>query len=133
MLGFNPGPRHVAFRSNRHVADGKKNTCRHVWPLCAVFHQRPHRSPNHRGTLMYGRSETGGFVLKPDAEGDLWSPDWPVWLVDWHAACAYAEWMAQRTGQPWRLPVEMEWEKAGRGVDGRFFPWGDAHDPSWCR
>lgn len=90
-------------------------------------------APNHRGTLMYGRSETGGFVLKPDAEGDLWSPDWPVWLVDWHAACAYAEWMAQRTGQPWRLPVEMEWEKAGRGVDGRFFPWGDAHDPSWCR
>lgn len=40
--------------------------------------------------------------------------------------------LAERTGRPWRLPGELEWE-ASSGVDGRFHPWGDRLDPSWCR
>ncbi|MCB9797211.1 MAG: SUMF1/EgtB/PvdO family nonheme iron enzyme [Alphaproteobacteria bacterium] len=52
-------------------------------------------------------------------------------MVDWRGAQAYAAWEAARTGQPWRLPGELEWEKAARGVDGRAFPWGDGFDPSW--
>ncbi|MEZ4466820.1 MAG: SUMF1/EgtB/PvdO family nonheme iron enzyme [bacterium] len=48
----------------------------------------------------------------------------PVCLVSWHDACAYAAWWATRTGLPWRLPHDQEWEKAARGVDGRPWPWG---------
>lgn len=83
------------------------------------------------GSLIYGFA-AGRFALRPDADGDVWAPDWPACMVDWHGACAYAAWEEARTGQGWRLPGELEWEKASRGVDGRRFPWGDRFDPSWA-
>ncbi len=56
--------------------------------------------------------------------------DHPVVLVSHADARAYATWLSARTGQIWRLPNALEWEKAARGVDGRHFPWGDAFDPA---
>jgi formylglycine-generating enzyme required for sulfatase activity len=54
--------------------------------------------------------------------------DHPVVNISWRDAVAYAKWLAQCTGHPWRLPSEAEWEKAGRGTDGRIYPWGDLFD-----
>jgi serine/threonine-protein kinase len=73
------------------------------------------------------------YTLQADTDGDVWAADEPVIQIDWHAARGYCRWLADRTGRPWRLPSEVEWEKAGRGVDGRTYPWGDAFDPSWCQ
>jgi len=61
-----------------------------------------------------------------------WHSDWPAVDIEWSAAAAYAAWWSERTGQTWRLPSEVEWEKAARGVDGRHFPWGDFVDPAFC-
>ncbi len=90
-------------------------------------------SLDEEGALLYGRDDDGRFVLRADSDGDLWLPDWPVVNIDWESASAFAAWLAARTERPWRLPRELEWEKAARGVDGRFFPWGDFLDPTWCR
>ena len=73
-----------------------------------------------------------GYRLGPDSDGDAWYEAWPVMMVDWFAARTYLDWLADRTGRPWRLPHELEWEKAARGVDGRIYPWGDRFDPSWA-
>ncbi len=66
---------------------------------------------------------TGGTV--PAGRGEH-----PVVLVSHADAERYAAWLSRRTGHTWRLPTEIEWEKAARGTDGRRFPWGDAFDPT---
>ena len=75
------------------------------------------------------RDGSGLFVVAgpPDR------PRWPVVNVSWHGAAAYAAWLAGRDRLPWRLVAEMEHEKAFRGVDGAYFPWGNAFEPTYCK
>ena len=54
--------------------------------------------------------------------------DHPVVLVSYADARSYAEWLSAQTGEPWRLPTELEWEKAARGEEGLIFPWGNEYD-----
>ena len=91
-------------------------------------------SPKDHGSLneVYGRSPTGQFYLVPDAEGDLWEPDWPVTMIDRECALAYSRWYSRQTNQTWTLPTEYMWEKSARGVDGRWYPWGNHFDPSYA-
>ena len=88
-------------------------------------------TPNE-GALIFARHADGSFVLPPSDIAPGEELEWPVVFVDWHGATQYARWASARTGRTWRLLNELEWEKAARGVDGRFSPWGDHVDPSFA-
>ena len=95
-----------------------------------------------------------GLLVRLDEETNRWVPDEiliegplremypseeghdfqiPVVGIRYVDALAYAEWRSERDGREYRLPTEHELEKAGRGVDGRFYPWGNRFDPTFCK
>lgn len=71
--------------------------------------------------------EDGRFVIRGDRFHDRWHPDWPVTLVDWFDARAYARSVGGR------LPHDLEWEKAARGADERVYAMGATElQPAWA-
>ncbi len=104
------------------------------------------RAPQTRGS--------DGFLVRFDQREGLWVPDeiliegpararYPVGeaheyeipVVGIRAADAeaYCQWRSAKDGRNYRLPLEEELEKAGRGVDGRYFPWGNRFDATFCK
>jgi len=93
-----------------------------------AYQLRP-KTRDEEGDGVYRYDPQGGFTVIEEGAVFL---DAPVNYIDFECAQAYCAWRAERDRLPWRLPRDMEWEKAARGVDARYFPWGNSFDPSWC-
>lgn len=77
-----------------------------------------------QGFLVHPYSEVKSYLWEkgtyPENEGEH-----PVILVSYEDALAYAQWKGKKDQRIYRLPTAEEWEKAARGTDGRYFPWGN--------
>jgi eukaryotic-like serine/threonine-protein kinase len=98
--------------------------------------------------------DADGMLVRFDEDRGLWVPDeiliegsarkmypigegheydLPVVGVSVFDAEAYCAWRGERDGRDYRLPSVDELEKAARGVDKRYFPWGNRFDATFCK
>ncbi len=66
---------------------------------------------------LYKQFDPNSQLRFPEYSND---PDQPVIGINYYESVVFALWLGMR------IPLELEWEKAARGVDGRDYPWGEA-------
>jgi len=76
------------------------------------------------------RAKAGEEYTLPSSceDGSEYQAHWPVLGISWHDAGRCAEWLSETRGEAVWVPGTLEREKAGRGVDGRIWPWGSRFD-----
>ncbi|MCD4656778.1 MAG: SUMF1/EgtB/PvdO family nonheme iron enzyme [Planctomycetes bacterium] len=76
------------------------------------------------------------YVIEPDNTGKFMPSDelknLPVFAVSFYDAQQYCKWRSQKECKEYRLPTELEWEKAARGIDNRTYPWGNVFSSDYC-
>ena len=68
---------------------------------------------------FYKNNKFGMLIMEKEFKPRKGLESYPINNVSWFGAAAFCKWKNKR------LPTEAEWEKAARGTEGNFFPWGN--------
>lgn len=113
------GPQHSV--TIRPFAVGKFHVTRAQWAAFVAATQRA----TTKGCFWTGRT---GNKMDPEGSwrnlGFEQDDTHPVVCVTWRGAQDYVAWLSERTGHPYRLLTEAEWEYAARTGSTTPFPWG---------
>jgi len=114
-------PRHPV-RISSAFALGKYEVTRGEYAAFVRNTGRPSDGDCLRVSLRSGNLTRDGTWRSP---GFSQSDPHPVVCVSWRDATAYAAWLTRRTGKPYRLVTEAEWEYAARAQTVTMWYWGD--------
>lgn len=111
----------------KSFAAGKFDITKAEW---AAFVNETRRSVV--GACMWARlpgDTAAPWIPNPDANwnniGFPQDSTHPVVCVSWQDADDYVKWLSIKTGQPYRLLSESEWEYAARAGSTTAYPWGE--------
>lgn len=74
--------------------------------------------------IQKSKASTNDRKFESDAD------ELPVVMVSLKGALQYCDWLSQKTGQTYRLPSELEWEKAARGPELFVYSYGNIYKQS---
>ncbi|MCY4538458.1 MAG: SUMF1/EgtB/PvdO family nonheme iron enzyme [Chloroflexi bacterium] len=66
------------------------------------------------------------------AESRFAGDDRPRENVNWYEASAFSNWLGSLLKMKVSLPTIAQWQRAAKGDDDRYFPWGDDYDEEHC-
>jgi len=88
-----------------------------------------HKTPNDcRNWTADGMQNIQGLGWLNPGYGRPPMDNEPVACITWPDASAYVDWLAKKTGKPYRLPTESEWEYVAHDRNNHTFAWGENPD-----
>jgi len=89
-----------------------------------------YRNPRWWGFSEHARRwfNLGKGVAEARFSGD----DRPRENVNWYEAMAFAGWLGNLLQMKISLPTIAQWQRAAKGDDDRYYPWGDEFDEEHC-
>lgn len=73
-------------------------------------------------------SKTGEGLAKSLFKGEMQ----PRENVNWYEAMAFANWLSNMLKMKITLPTVAQWQRAAKGEDDRYYPWGDDYHEEHC-
>ncbi len=81
----------------------------------------------------FSRQAQGWFRLgKGVAQSRFDGEDLPRVNVNWYEAMAFANWLGSLLKMKVSLPSLAQWQRAAKGDDDRYYPWGDDYNEDHC-
>jgi formylglycine-generating enzyme required for sulfatase activity len=107
--------------------------CEIAWDEYDVFWENRPKGPPPRPELKEKPKELPDAITSPTPPYDdptfgYGRKGYPVIAVTHHAAMEFCRWLSKKTGKPYRLPTEAEWEWACRA--GKTTPYCYGEDPA---
>ena len=81
----------------------------------------------------FSRHAQGWFRLgKGVAQARFDGEELPRVNVNWYEAMAFANWLGSLLKMKVSLPSLAQWQRAAKGADDRYYPWGDDYNEDHC-